>query len=783
MHIQYKKAPMKNKRLYQAHSIWVLALMVSMIIAGCSHPKADSFPDGSDLFQYVNPFIGTEKMGHTFPGATLPFGMVQLSPSTDTIGFYKDGKYNPRVYDYCAGYRYEDNTITGFSHTHFSGTGHSDLGDFLIMPTVGELQLNPGTSENPESGYRSRFSHDQEWAEPAFYKVLLKDYNVMAELTASNRVGFHQYTFPETSQANILLDLNAGIYSFDEKNVWCFMRVENDTLITGFRQTSGWARTRYMYFAASFSKPISEYGFKTCSNQPYNGFWRKFDQTRNFPEAAARSLKAWFRFETKDQEQLKIKFALSPVSTQGALANLLEEIPHWDFEETKKQGQKLWAQELNKIRIEADEDVKTNFYTSMYHACLSPTVYMDSDKQYRGLDMNIHTARDFTNYTTFSLWDTFRALHPLFNLIQTQRSSHMMQSMLAHYNQSVHGMLPIWSHHANENWCMIGYHSVSVLADAIIKDIPGFDYHKALEACVSTAKVPYYDGLSWYMELGYVPEDKSSSSVSKTLEFAYNDWCIAQIAKKLGNAEVYEEFIKRSENWRNVYDKESGFMRPRLSDGSFLTEFDPLDTHQKGFIEGNAWNYSLFVPHNPEGLFELMGGKDFMLSYLDSLFDFELPDRYFEHTEDITREGIIGNYVHGNEPSHHVAFLYHFTDSPWKTQKRIKQIMHSMYLPKPDGLCGNDDCGQMSAWYIFNALGFYPISPGSDRYYFGFPVVRKAEMQLPNGKKLLIETRNASAENPFIQSVSLNGKKLETPYITHKELLMGGKLEFVFSSL
>lgn len=758
-----------------------LLFVIALVFVACAPKKSKkSQAANEDLLQYVNPFIGTEKMGHTYPGATVPFGKVQLSPSTDSIGFYLDGKYNPRVYDYCAAYRYEDNTITGFSHTHFSGTGHSDLGDFLVMPTVGEVKLNPGTADNPDAGYRSRFSHQQEWAEPAYYKVLLQDYQVMAELTASNRVGFHRYTFPKTNQANIILDLNAGIYSFDEKNVWSFVRVENDTLITGFRQTSGWARTRFVYFAASFSKPIKEYGFQICSNQPYNGFWRKFDQSHNFPEAAARSLKAWFRFETEDQEAVQIKFAISPVSSMGALANMKQEIPHWDFDVVRSQGRRLWAEELNKIRIEADAETMANFYTSMYHACLAPTVYMDVDGQYRGLDMNNHAAQGFTNYSTFSLWDTFRALHPLLNLIQPERNRDMVLSMLAHYDQSVHKMLPVWSHQANENWCMIGYHSVAVVADAIMKDIKGFDYKQALDACVATACNPYYDGLQYYMELGYVPEDKSGSSVSKTLEYAYDDWCIAQVANKLGEKGIYDVFVKRSENWKNVYDMESGFMRPRLSDGSFLAEFDPLDTHQKGFIEGNSWNYSLFVPHNPEGLFSLMGGKERMLAYLDSLFDFNLPDKYFEHTEDITREGIIGNYVHGNEPSHHVAYLYHFTSSPRKTQERIRQIMDTMYKPRPDGLCGNDDCGQMSAWYIFNALGFYPMAPGSDKYYFGLPIVEKAVISLPGEKQLSIETHHPKSGSSFVERIELNGKPVQTPYITHSEVLNGGKLDYYF---
>lgn len=500
-----------------------------------------------NLVQYVKPIIGTEKMGHTYPGATVPFGMVQLSPETDTLPYEMNGRYNPDVYKYCAGYQYVDKTITGFSHTHFSGTGHSDLGDFLIMPTTGKLLLNPGTATNPETGYRSTFSHDNEVAEADYYKVKLDKYNITAELTTTNRVGFHQYTFAEaTDQAHIILDLMAGIYNYGNKNVWTFVRVENDTLITGYRQTNGWARTRTEYFAMSFSKPISQYGHQNYANDVYKGFWRKFDVAHNFPEMAGRQIRAWFDFKVQAGEKIKIKFALSPVSTEGALANLRAEIPGWDFDKVKQDGQAQWNKELHKVTAQLNSnDEMINFYTAMYHAFLSPTTYMDIDGSYRGLDQNNHKAEGFTNYTTFSLWDTYRALHPLFNVIQPKRNADMVQSLLAHYDQSVQHMLPVWSHYANENWCMIGYHSVSLIADAIIKGNAPFDQEKALEACVTTARHRSYDGIGYYIDKGYVPEDKSGASVSKTLEYAYDDWCIAQIAKKLGKQDIYDEFIKR----------------------------------------------------------------------------------------------------------------------------------------------------------------------------------------------------------------------------------------------
>ena len=734
--------------------------------------------------RFVDPLIGTQKMGHTYPGATVPFGSVQLSPDTDEQPHNIAGKYNPDAYKYCAGYQYDDREIVGFSHTHFSGTGHSDLGDFLIMPTTGPLQLEPGRKGDPASGFRSAFSHANETAEPGYYKVLLDDDKILAELTATTRVGMHRYTFPKAQDAHIILDLMHGIYNYDGKNVWIFARVENDRTITGFRQTNGWARTRTVYFAMELSKPFTSYGFKNFGREDYKGFWRKFDQSKNFPEAAGTQIRAHFDLPVAANEQITVKFALSPVSTAGALKNLKAEVPGWDFDKVKQQAQAEWEKELSKIEVNAMSDGDlVNFYTALYHSFLSPTVYMDADGRYKGLDQNIHQTSNSTNYTTFSLWDTYRALHPLFNIVQPARNRDMVRSMLAHYDQSVHHMLPVWSHYANENWCMIGYHSASVISDAIVKgNAVGIDAGHALEAMAQTARTKYYDGLEYYMKLGYVPEDKNSSSVSKTLEYAYDDWAIAQAAKKLGRTDIYEEFIKRSENWRNVYDASVGFMRPRLSDGRFRERFDPLQTHDQGFIEGNAWNYSLYVPHDPVAMIDLMGGKKKFAAHLDELFTMHLPDEFFAETEDITREGIIGNYVHGNEPSHHVAYLYNWTEEPWKTQERVRMILENQYRPAPDGLGGNDDCGQMSAWYIFSALGFYPVAPGSDRYELGSPAVRSATVKLENGRSFAINTRNQDKSNVYVAEVRLNGQRLARRYITHSEIMRGGTLEFIMSS-
>lgn len=736
-----------------------------------------------NLIQYVKPIIGTEKMGHTYPGATVPFGAVQLSPETDTISYEINGKYNGDVYKYCAGYKYEDKTIVGFSHTHLSGTGHSDLGDFLIMPTQGKLQLNPGTATNPKSGYRSAYSHANEVAEAGYYKVKLDDENILAEMTATTRVGMHQYTFPKSDQSHIILDLMAGIYNYDEKNVWTYVRVVNDTLITGYRQTNGWARTRTVYFAMSFSKPFTEYGQKSYDNkQAYNGFWRKFDQTKNFPEIAGKKIRMYFDFKTEEAEKIQIKFALSPVSQGNALENMQTEIQDWDFEKVKKQAQETWNKELNKIAITASPAIKVNFYTAMYHTLINPTVYTDVNRQYKGLDQEIHVAEGFTNYSTFSLWDTYRALHPFFNIIQPSRNNDMIKSMMAHYQQSTLHMLPVWSHYANDNWCMSGYHSVSVIADAIIKGIYNGDENQALEACITTAKHRKYEGIGYYMDLGYIPAEKSGVSVSNTLEYAYDDWCIAQIAKKLNKTEIYDEFIKRSQNWKNNFNINTGFMQPKMADGTFKKEFDPLSTEGQGFIEGNSWNYSFFAPQDPEALKTSMGGEKAFAARLDTLFSMHLPDSFFEHTEDITREGIIGGYVHGNEPAHHVAYFYNWTNQPWKTQAQIRKILDMQYKPTPDGLGGNDDCGQMSAWYIFSSLGFYPVAPGSDEYAIGSPVVNNAILTLENGNQFKINVINQSAKNIYVQKVLLNGTIIKDFKLKHRAITDGSTLTFYMTS-
>lgn len=741
------------------------------------------FSQDLKFVNYVNPMVGTKSMGHTFPGACAPFGLVQLSPDTEMIPHNIDGVYQPDAYKYCAGYQYDDKTIVGFSHTHFNGTGHSDLGDILIMPMTGEVKLDMGTEENPESGYRSRFSHDNEKAQAGYYSVLLQDYDILAEMTATERVGVHRYTFPQnTKTGHIIIDLDYGIYNYDGKVLMANLRVEDEYTLTGYRITRGWSRMNYTHFAMKFSKPIQNYGCRNNEKVLYNGFWRKFDMTKNFPEMFGKHLTAYFDFDFSDGKPLEIHVALSPVDCIGAMKNLEAETAEKSFDDIRNETQQKWEKELSCIKFEADEETKNVFYTALYHTMINPSVYQDVDGRYRGIDHNIHQAENGqTNYTVFSVWDTFRAQHPLMNLIKPARSTQFVNSMLNHYKQSVHKALPVWSHMGNENWCMIGYHSVSVVSDAIAKGLD-IDKKLALKACVNSSNVDYFDGTGDYKKYGYVPFERSSSAASITLEYSYDDWTIHELANRLNNSEISQEYARRALSYRNIFDSSLHFARPRLKDGTFKEDFDLLDTHGQGFIEGNSWNYSFFVPHDVNGLIREMGGEKQFVSRLDSLFTMHLPAKYFEKTEDINEEGLMGNYVHGNEPSHHVAYLYKWTNEPWKSEHRLHEIMRQMYKNKIDGLSGNDDCGQMSAWYIFSALGFYPVCPGSDQYVIGSPKTKEATIYLENGKTFTVKTTNLSDKNVYVKAIKLNGKKYEKHFITHSEILEGGEILFEMSN-
>ncbi|MBE6181796.1 MAG: glycoside hydrolase family 92 protein [Rikenellaceae bacterium] len=730
---------------------------------------------------YVNPMIGTDGMGHTFPGACVPFGIVQLSPDTDTIPHNINGTYQKRVYEYCAGYRYHDTTIVGFSHTHFSGTGHSDLGDILIMPTTGVLKLHAGTEDNPDSGYRSRFSHNTEKAMPGYYEVMLDDYNIKAQLTTTQRVGVHKYTFPKVDNGRIVLDLNHGIYNYDGKTLWASIRVENDKLITGYRITNGWARTNYTYFAISFSQPIKNYGYQDFGPIHYKGGWRKFPVNNNFPEMAGRKIVSFFEFNTETHPELTVKVALSATSTEGAVKNLMAEAATKDFETIAREASENWNKQLASIEVEGTEDQKAMVYTSYYHTLINPSIYMDVDGKYRGLDQNIHQAEGFKNYTIFSLWDTYRAEHPFLLLMKPEQARDMVVSMIRHQQQSVHGLLPIWSHMANDNWCMSGYHATSVLADAITKGAD-VDKQEALKAMITTSNVPYFDGLGEYVGLGYVPLEATKTAASTTLEYCYDDWTIYQTALAAGNNEIAERYRKRALNYRRIFDREIGFARPRYRDGSFKRNFDVLQTHGEGFIEGNSWNFSFHVPHDVFGIINHMGGEKEFLRKLDELFVMYLPEKYYAANEDITSDCLIGGYVHGNEPSHHIPYLYAWTSQPWKTQYWVREVMNKMYKNHIRGLSGNDDCGQMSAWYLFTAMGFYPVCPGTDQYVLGAPYLPYMKLTLANGQTFEIKAPNVSDKNRYIKAVRLNGKPYTKNYITHTDLVGGGTLEFVMSS-
>ena len=755
--------------------------MTAMTLVGAAAAGSDS------LSRWVNPMIGTNGMGHTFPGACYPFGIVQLSPDTDTVPHNIDGRYQPEAYRYCAGYQYGDSTIVGFSHTHFSGTGHSDLGDVLLMPVTGELKLRPGTAADPDAGYRSRYSHESEVARPGYYEAFLEDYGIRAQLTATPRTGVHKYTYPEgATEQRVILDLIHGIYNYDGKVLWAQIRVENDTLLTGYRITNGWARTNYTYFAISFSRPIREYGYKEFGKVLYNGFYRKFDLEHNFPEIGGRKIAAWFGFDPSEGRELEVKVALSGVSTAGAVKNLEAEAAGKNFDMVAQEAEAAWDNALSVIEAEGSDDQLAMLYTSLYHTMINPSVYCDTDGLYRGVDGNIHRAEGFTNYTIFSTWDTFRALHPLYNIIQRQRSHDIISSMIAHSEQSVHGALPVWSHNANENWCMIGYHSVSIVADAITTGIPT-DTARALKAMVRSSSIPYYEGTGEMMRLGYVPMEASGSSASVTLEYAYDDWTVYRTASAAGDSDIAAEYLKRSGNWHNVFDPVTRHARPRHEDGSFKADFDLLSTHGQGFIEGNSLNYSFYVPHDVPGLIEAMGGPEQFEANLDTLFTMHLPDEFFAGTEDVTREGLLGGYVHGNEPSHHIPFLYAWTSNPWKTQYWQREIMNRMYRNNIDGLCGNDDCGQMSAWYIFSAMGFYPVCPGSGEYILGAPYLPYMKINLENGRTLEIKAPKVSDRNRYVRSVSLNGTRLQPGEdgvlkLTIGQILEGGTLEFEMSA-
>ncbi|MDR0893589.1 MAG: GH92 family glycosyl hydrolase [Mediterranea sp.] len=716
---------------------------------------------------YVKPMVGTDGYGNVYPGAQIPFGGIQISPDTDD-----------HFYDAAGGYKYNRPTIMGFSLTHLSGTGIPDLGDFLFIPGTGEMKLEPGTHENPDAGYRSRYSHQQEWATADYYGVELTDYHVKAEMTSGLRSGILRFTYPQAEKAFLMIDMDHTLWF---PCAWADLRVENDSTLTGCKLVNGWNRERYVYFAAVFSKKLT--GMTLMQNKKpvrYNGTSR-FHSSR---EAWGKGLMACLSFASTAGEEVTVKVAISGVSTAGALNNL-KELDGESFASLKAKGEQRWEKELSRYTVTGDRKAKETFYTSAYHAVLDPFVFEDADGHFRGLDKNIEKADGFTNYTVFSLWDTYRALHPWYNLVHQDVNADVANSLLAHYDKSVEKLLPIWSFYGGETWCMIGYHAVSVLADMIVKDVPGFDPERAYEAMKTTAMNPHYDGLPFYRANGYVPFDKEPESVSKTLEYAYDDYCIAQAAKKLGKEDDYRYFLNRALSYQTLIDPVTKYMRGRDTKGNWRTPFEPVAYQGPGsdngwgdITEGFTVQYTWYVPQDIQGYIN-EAGRGLFKKHLDDLFTPKLPDK-INGAHDI--EGRIGVYWHGNEPSHHIAYLYNYLKEPWICQKWVRTIAARFYGNTPGALCGNDDCGQMSAWYMFNCLGFYPVAPSSNMYNIGSPCVQGLTVRLSNGKQIEMTTENWSAENLYVKELYLNGKKYDKSYLRYDDLRNGVKLRFVMSA-
>ncbi len=615
------------------------------------------------------------------------------------------------------------------------------------------------------------------------------------------RIAASTYTFPKGETQKLIVDLNHCLYNYDGKVLWASLRMEDPYTLTGYRITNGWARENYVYFAIHFSKPVAHYGYQDFGKQDYRGFWRRFDLNHDFPEIAGRKVVAWVAFENDNDPVLEVQVGLSAVGTDGAMMNLKADtrwhyswqkadstdlFDHLSFDEILQNTKKAWNDKLGIYEAKGTADQLAMFYTSLYHTMINPSIYQDVDGKYRGVDHNIHQNDEgFTNYTIFSLWDTYRAEHPLLNIIDPKADRDMVSSMFEHAGQSVHQVLPIWSHAGNENWCMIGYHGVSVVADYLLNN-PNFHEHKPkMLHIINSANLDYYDHTNLYKKLGYVPYNKSSVGTSITLENAYEDWVIYRLIDNefaFGFDKMKETYRQRALNFKNVFNPETGFAQARYEDGSWKTPADLLSTSNEGFIEGNSWNYSFYVPHDVNGLIKIMGGDKVFVNRLDELFTMYVPDKFFAETEDVTREGMLGGYVHGNEPSHHIPYLYMWTSQPWKTQQRVREVMNKMYRNHLDGLCGNDDCGQMSAWYIFSAMGFYPVCPASGQYVLGAPYLPENVLHLQNGNTLTIKAPNVSDQNCYIQSVMLNSQPLHTAYITYEQIMAGGELVFTMGS-
>lgn len=717
------------------------------LLCSCGASGDKSAADSTDYSAIVNPFIGTDFTGNTYPGAQVPFGMVQLSPDNGLPGW-----------DRISGYFYPDSTIAGFSHTHLSGTGAGDLYDISFMPVT-----LPYVEVEAPLGIYSKFSHDDEEASAGYYRVMLKDYGINVELTATERTGIQRYTFPG-GDAIIFLNLRKAMNwdaTVDSK-----IEVVDSVTVQGYRFSAGWARDQRVYFQTRFSKP-----------------WKSLAIDSAATDKDGIGVVARFDFDTTEGEQIIVATAISGVSEEGAAKNLSTEAPHNDFDKYLAEARKAWNARLGSIEVSGgSNDDRVNFYTAMYHSMLAPTIYGDVDGRYFGPDKQIHQADGWTNFSTFSLWDTFRASHPLFTYLDTAHVNDMIKSFLAFYEQN--GRLPVWNFQGGETDMMLGYHAVPVIVDAYLKGIGDFDAEKALAACVATANIDDYRGIGLYKEKGYVPYDvvdpynSEDWSLSRTLEYAYDDYCIARMAEKMGKKDIADQFYARSQNYRNVFNPATRFMQPRDSKGNWQPNFSP-DDYTPHISESNGWHYFWSVQQDIPGLIALTGGEEQFAAKLDSMFTYtpagneELP---------IFSTGMIGQYAHGNEPSHHVIYLYNKVGQPWKTAQYAKEVMHKLYFNAPAGLCGNDDLGQTSAWFVFSAMGFYPVDPVSGEYEIGSPLFEESRMRLPNGKVFTVKAPGLSEENIYVKSVKVDGQPYDKSYITHDQIMNGSTVELEMTS-
>jgi predicted alpha-1,2-mannosidase len=722
---------------------------------------SNSADNAEDLTRHVKLAIGTGGHGHTYPGATVPFGMVQLSPDT-----FNDG------WDWCSGYHYSDSSIMGFSHTHLSGTGASDMLDVLVMPGTGPAKTIPGGRGNPGEGYRSRFSHEEEIAEPGYYSVILRDYGIRAELSATERAGIQRYTFPKSDSSHFIIDL---VHRYgDAAILWSELKIVGSDTIVGGRSVKGWAPGREIYFAMKFSKPF-------VSSEIVQG--EKVLDT-SVREVKGNSVKCLAHYQTSENEVIHVKTGISGVSVEGALKNLEGEIPDWNFDKVRNAAHAEWQQNLARIRIEtSNQRHKRIFYTGLYHLMVAPTLFDDVDGQYRGMDGKVHQLpAGLHNYSTFSLWDTYRAAHPMYTLFQPDRVSDFVNCLVRMAEESPDGP-PVWPLQGRETGCMTGYHSTSVIAEACVKGFPGIDAAKAYAALKQRSMADDYRGLGYYRKLGYIPCDKEEESVSKTMEYVYDDWAVSHLARAAGTNGDADRLLERSKNYRNLFDKSLTFMRPRMENGNWSEPFEPTEmgysSKWRDYTESNPWETTFAVQHDVKGYMELFGGREAFVKKLDELFNqsTKLPA---DAPPDIA--GMVGQYAHGNEPCHHISYLYACAGAPDKTQERVRSLLESEYDDQPDGLAGNEDCGQMSAWYVMSALGFYSVDPVSGNYVFGSPLFDRVDLDLGKGRHLIVEVKRKSFTDQYIQAVTLNGKAWEKAWFRHADIAGGGTLVFTMSA-